>query len=369
MKNCGFESELERFLDSDLSGEDTARVSAHVAGCVACSAHVKQLRQIEQLVGTDLLSEPGADYWENLPGQVLQRIQRTERKLVPTMTERFLEQVSSLFAIRGFQIGFAGAMAAFLIFMLTRGPAVDNQQQSIVTDTPMLTSPAVVDDQGGEDLPGSATAPEMVAEGNTPNRISVPELASQNIEPVPASLAEPAPAYLVQKDVSPLVARTLHELTYEPVQQMLPLPNYHFILPSTAGEAPGTIEVTPSVFGDDIMGDGDRNRQVRTLDVAVPKQENDFAETAWIVQESTSLAEKKAIWLSYLEREQDPTYRSLALYNLGLVLEAIAQETLEPEHAGEALRFFEEHESALRFQIGQKDFGKKIEALRFIAKR
>ena len=79
-----------------------------------------------------------------------------------------------------------------------------------------------------------------------------------------------------------------------------------------------------------------------------------------IVQESKTLAEKRNTWLSSMNRETDITYRSLAVYNLALVLARIAEENKYPDDAAEARSFFLEYEEALRFQMGDERFHDKL---------
>ena len=99
---------------------------------------------------------------------------------------------------------------------------------------------------------------------------------------------------------------------------------------------------------------------VSDLPEEIKRIRSGFLETLWIVQESKAMDEKKNIWLSYINRESDITYRSLAIYNLALVLAKIAEESTDLGHAAEARSFFLGHEEALRFQMGNERFDNKL---------
>jgi hypothetical protein len=90
--------------------------------------------------------------------------------------------------------------------------------------------------------------------------------------------------------------------------------------------------------------------------------ESEFYEILWITQETNILTEQRNIWLSYLSRETDPTFRSLAIFNLAWVLSKIAEETRNPVKAKEALDFLKEHQESLRFQMKQR-FEEKVGTL------
>ena len=98
---------------------------------------------------------------------------------------------------------------------------------------------------------------------------------------------------------------------------------------------------------------------VSELPDEIKKIRSGFLETLWIVQESQTLGEKKNIWLSYIDRESDITYRSLADYNLALVLAKMAEDSKDRDLATEARNFFLTHEEALRFQMGNQRFDNK----------
>ena len=78
---------------------------------------------------------------------------------------------------------------------------------------------------------------------------------------------------------------------------------------------------------------------------------NEFSEIMLIVHQSNALSEKRNILLSYIARETDSTYRSMAVFELALILKQIAEESNKSEAAKQALDFFKENERSLRFQM------------------
>jgi hypothetical protein len=98
-------------------------------------------------------------------------------------------------------------------------------------------------------------------------------------------------------------------------------------------------------------------------------EESSFNEIMWIVQQSTSLDEKRNIWLSYIGRETVDTYRSLGVYHLALVLSQIAEQTRSTEKAGKAAEFFEANQIILRQLLGDDRFNRKVATLRTIMER
>ncbi len=151
-------------------------------------------------------------------------------------------------------------------------------------------------------------------------------------------------------------------------EELIPLPNSMFIMDGAAND-----QLTSGKKGKQMMsttaalarsGSAGRSanslRRKKIIDV---HGENSFSQTLWIVQESTSLSEKKNIWLSYISREKDPTYHSLAIYQLALTLEKIVETSKSEADAREAYNFFVENKKTLIFQMKEQRYNSKLHVL------
>ncbi|NIR51961.1 zf-HC2 domain-containing protein [candidate division KSB1 bacterium] len=376
--NC-FEvnQKLSGYLDRACSEGEMHEIEKHVKVCSKCASEVAVLNQIETVLSREAFSEPPKEYWASLPQRITKQIGfRTE----PTPMDRFSLLVHEVFAPRRLVWGFAA-----LAVIVTSVFLVKNSIDSNITHPPVAQE-AVSEQQFSSDM--ESTQPTQTQETATvrsstetsePKETQVaftqdneaksqvegqPPAKGVSFEEMTATSVNSRGdmnVLVAMREVEPLPIRRGENVSVKPElgNQLFPVPNARFILPGQDSEEEENSSQVQT-FSLEQNKQGYSTLSFPGLSRKLSKVENSFYETLWLVQESGSLEEKRNIWLSYLARESDPTYRSLATFNLAIVLSQMAEQTQNPGKAGEALDFFQEHEESLRFQIGDTRYQAKI---------
>lgn len=369
--NC-FEvrGKIGRYADEELPKEQMLEISSHLQDCSSCSLEFQYLSQIESLARHELHSEPAKEYWDNLPQKIVARIGLKPPKSV---FQNIADNLNELVFAKTFRWGLAGALALIALVILfkdfqittTEMPAISEKSYGIEEST-SETSLADVSDDTKSPTPGEASQ-NLVSEPSTPSQQSSAGNKDEHTDEVVQELNYNV---IAMNDITPMPVRNTLSVSLNTNEELVPLPNSEFLIPTTemygfADDSDSQFEV--DAFALDQSGKSFRNVNEQSTPAKMIEDESDFAETMWIVQESETLGEKKNIWLSYISRETDTTYQSLGIYNLALVMAKIAEETKDADKAKEALEFFAEHESSLRFQMSDNRYEIKLNALKLIA--
>ncbi len=367
--NCfDLEARIGEYVDSALPDGEIEEITRHVRSCTACSSKIDQIRQIETLIQDLRYVEPPPSYWEGVPKTVMRRLGLRPQ---PSLWARAVEKADLLFDMPGFRYGLAGlGGAAIAILVMNNWPGAEIRPIAQMPGEAVVAEGKLQESQNISDLKGFATpsTTESVAATSTASNIG------QVGERAPAADGAGSNHDRSMPRLTTIAARGLQSLQFDLTleQELIPIPNSAYLLLAVEDQdhdktALERIEV--SSFGSDVVA-----APLSTVDPEMPKlddlqdQKSDFAETAWIVQESQSLAEKKSIWMSYVARETDPTYHSLGVYNLALVLAKGAEESRDREDALEALEFFAKHEKSLRFQMNDSRYDVKVGVLKLLAR-
>ena len=357
--NCfDFESKMGGYLDQSLPGAEIDEISSHLSTCSTCSVKLAQTQRIGRLFRKQIFPEPGEDYWEKTPMKIVRRL-----GLHPKITlwQQLLDQLGGLFASPAFRVAVAGAFTVALFFLLSnywRGVESVAVRDSVSDHVQVQKEPV--------DLPSQDPPIVENLEQSLPTLVAGSDAA--NADPPETAGVQKQEAF--EPGMEPLAYRSLLQVPFESgtAHELIPIANSLFLLSSDDTKDDGDRRnLSTSSFGADVLGNRGKHGARGQARQDVPDQDSDFAETAWIVQESQSLSEKKSIWLSFMAREKDPTYLSLGIYNLALVLSRIAEESRDQQSAQEALQFFVEHETSLRFQMNDGHYDAKMKTLRLIA--
>lgn len=357
---------LSAFLDRTLPVEEIRDLETHLKSCPECSVELRSLKQIDLLVQKDLFPLPDDDYWTVTPKIILKHLGLRPKT---SMTERFFYASKALFPSPNLRWAIAGAVAAFaLVFSIKTFYPTKPEFAEIDVGNEKISKSLEMDDEitAAEDNSAKEKSEDKIAEKQFESGFNSEEHTDRNTIYENVTLLADAPGQMNKIKPHPLRKRISKGLRFE--QELIPLPNSEFLPPITIADAEASSnEPLVQTFA--------RDRKLRQIpsapksgnpDTPAEKTESSFAETMWIVQESPSLIEKKNIWLSYISRETDPTYRSMGIYNLALVLAKIAEGTNDPEKAKEALQFFKENEKSLRFQMSDNRYELKMNALYMI---
>lgn len=370
MNSCLYKSKLEPYLDQALSVKEMEEVADHFNDCPHCLPELQRLTHCDSLFRRNvdaLYPLPPDDYWETLPRVVMGRLGLGRERFT---LQTFLQQTTKLFHVRIFQVGFAGAVVAMVLFLALRQSEV-GRSKILATAAGPGQEESTISGLGHDAPPESSAAPGAEMDESSKHadlERTVAVLAENESQTVPPDRGIPGGKIRFEPPAE-IPARGL--LTISPTQQgeLAPQPNPEFLLTGIDEDDVSSDDVTlrPTIAarGGTVSG------SATEIDVPGPslkftEEQSDFAETLWIVQESVTLREKKSIWLSYIAREKNSTYRAMGVYNLAVVLAKIAGNTKDPDEAKEAIEFFEKYGSSLRQQMGDKRYEMKLRALQLI---
>ena len=368
--NCSeTKPKLGFYLDQVLPDGEIQELKNHLGACMSCSTELQNLEKIESVIQAGIYSEPPDEYWNDVPQGITKRI-----GIRPKVSafEQFIESVGEILSARSFRWGFAGAFAVAVLIVTLNKVFVTQQAPVSMTQNKSMEN---------EQAPAASMSELNAIQNVTPLRPEKDLAINENDkletkEPLAKQLADlPDRNKGNQKTVLNYINEALlalNSIVGKPLktegrevlgvnQELYPIPNTEFILPSQSEELQNENNPLQRTFA---LNKQDarslKPKVVSELPDEIKRIRSGFLETLWIVQESQTLDEKKNIWLSYIHRESDITYRSLADYNLALVLAKIAEDSKDRDHAKEARNFFLTHEEALRFQMGNERFDNKL---------
>ena len=368
--NCSeTKPKLGFYLDQVLPDGEIQELKNHLGACMSCSTELQNLKKIESVIQDGIYSEPPAEYWNAFPQRITKRIGIRPKA---SAFEQFIESVGGLLSAKSFRWGFAGAFAVALlivtlnkVFVTQQTPVSITQSNSVESEQALAASISELNAVQNAD----PLKPKEVMGIKEKNKLEAKEPQSEQLtslqdrgrgsQKIALNYLSEALLALNSVESKPLKTENLEILRVN--RELYPIPNTEFILPSQSDELQNENNPLQRTFA--LNKQGARSSQpdvVSELPDEIKKIRSGFLETLWIVQESQTLAEKKNIWLSYIHRESDITYRSLADYNLALVLAKIAEDSKDRDHAKEARNFFLTHEEALRFQMGNQRFDNKL---------
>ncbi len=360
-------SKLEKYLDEALTEGERHAVSVHLQDCADCAREFDNLKHLEGLFKNDLFEEPPKEYWRHVPKRITSRLGFKEQ---PGVFEKLRVLVkNSLIQSRRVRWGLATAFAGLAVVILVRLIYSPTISEAPVVDAQDTKKGPVVSKLTNELNKSDETLP-LISENTEKNKAIALSTQMQKVGQAGSPSESDSENKIVAsvEDINVLTPHTLKRKTYSHSQQLIPVSNTSLITNSG-------VKVEDSNEGMELPTqrtlaiDNISSSQILNFQKESDKlreMEDSFTETLWIVQQSHSLSEKRNIWLSYIGREKDPTYRSLAIYHLALVLSQIAENTKDAEMAQEALNFYRENEKSLRFQMGVRRYQIKINILETI---
>ncbi len=368
--NCSeTKPKLGFYLDQVLPDGEIHELKNHLGTCMSCSTELQKLKKIESVIQVGIYSEPPDEYWNDVPQRITKGI-----GIRPKVSafEQFIESVGGILSARSFRWGFAGAFAVALLIVTLNKVFVNQQALISITQSKSMENeqtPAASMSELNAIQNVTPLRPEKDLAINENDKLETKEPLAKQLADLPdrnkgnqkIALNYINEALLALNSIAGKPLKTEGREVLGVNQELYPIPNTEFILPSQSEELQNENNPLQRTFA--LNKQGAQSSQpdvVSELPDEIKKIRSGFLETLWIVQESQTLAEKKNIWLSYIDRESDITYRSLADYNLALVLAKIAEDSKDRDHAMEARSFFLTHVEALRFQMGNERFDNKV---------
>lgn len=336
MKCVDVNSKLEKYIDGALSKNERQEIANHLKICPDCKREIELLKRVDALGKLDIYPEPPAEYWKTLPKTITTRLGlRSET----TQLEKLSTFFNTLFLSKSFRWGLASAFAILIFIFLFK------EKNYFISDI-------------DENL--EVKASESISQ-NLHEKVESPKIQSKDLN-------EDNQIIIAKEPITSLRPRK-QQITFPSIQQLYP------ISPSESFESKSKSKVHPKEMVPERLAfqrsenvQQIQNKQSPTGTIVLDLKENSFAETLWFVQQSETLNEKKNIWLSYIMREPDPTYRSLGIYHLALILSKQVENSKDLNKAMEALNFYKKNEKSLRFQIGKEEYQRNIDFFKTIIK-
>ena len=383
--NCdGIKKKLGGYLDEEFPDVDRQLIDEHLKQCSRCLHDVKQIKKIETLIKPELYEQPPDEYWVRLPGVVSKRLGLKWKK--PRVLKWFAS-LNEFLSVHKIQYGFAVAAVVVLLFLFWEYRGFEThlpQKNRGVVSGIMKTADRTKRLKSNNKSPmnhyiaeKSGTAKIIAKQVDSKNPALKEDPAAISVRPLTSSDSDPSKQAVRRLTLEPvdalvnlkgLIVRNSVSQNIDKEEELIPLPNSIFIMDGeandqlTSGKKDGQLIQTAAALAR--TGSAERSANLlRRKKITDMHGENSFSQTLWIVQESTSLSEKKNIWLSYISREKDPTYHALAIYHLALTLAKIAETTQSEADAREAYHFFLENKKTLRFQMKEQRYNSKVHVL------
>lgn len=364
MKTCKYQSLLGLYFDNALSEQENDEIAQHLNSSTRCEClkELARLSKIERIVKNDLFKAPPENYWDEVSDNILAKIGGMVKPVEASWFETFIADSVAFIEANALKLSFSGAFAVGVLVLLftVDFTGFEEQNQAAVPDVnpqaPVVETARNIASAGSKLV---ATLEQDNFEINDAPVMSDVDL--QNI----VALNKNA-----RTKVLPIGNRAIAALEINFGGELIPLPIYEvqFGSDDDAGSEDkkrfGQQTFAQSLNGARYDVDNLLKENSETVE-----GENDFAATLWIVQQTESLSEKKNIWLSYVSRETNSTYRYMGVYNLALVFAKISIESKDPEKAQEALEFLKSNAASLTFQMTEQRFNNIKNTLNLIAER
>lgn len=369
---CYFiKSKIEKYLDHELAESERHEIMTHLQNCTDCTEELESLRKIEEIAKSDLYVEPPKEYWKTVPKIINSRL---GLRAQPAYSERLARLARGFVPAKRLRWGLASTFAVVGLIILVRLIHIPDLLESPVNDAQNVVNKTIADNLVAESsklqVEVKTGLKDNKQETLSPNR-SPEELEIRITEPVSTPAA--SLTLFEESEIKSLNPRKPRQMTHAYDEQLIPISNANLVLDTSLAleDSDESENIAFPIQRTFARGDipGSQKLAIQNRPGETEEAENTFTETLWIVQQSKSLSEKRNIWLSYINREEDPTYRSLGIYNLALVLSEIAEKSKQPESAKEAMDFYKEHEKSLRVQMGARRYEIKTNLFQTIINR
>lgn len=360
-------SRIGFYFDQELRTDEMERVAAHIEQCPRCQLELSQLQEIETIVRSEIYEDPPADYWVKTPQTITHRLGLTKDQ-EPSLLARLMKFVERLLPTPGLRWGLVGGLAVAVLVVLSLNVFNLRRQETTVVQQP-------VSEESGE---VTASVPEKGAPVESPESEPAVAAAKQK-DASEAATDEPEAAQIISPQVV-IETRDLALSEVPPKTVVTDRANYSDLVQQERRPIPASPEIISDLIArdaDDIPAPDvntlslEQRVDSKHLDITnstdgLSELESDYLETIKIVEESPTLEEKRNIWLSYVGRQSNFTYKTLGIYHLALVFYDIADLEYSRDKAREAIDFYSEEEETLRFQMGDEEYEARVSALELI---
>ncbi|MFQ5706017.1 MAG: anti-sigma factor family protein [bacterium] len=399
--NCiDCKSRMQLYLDQALPREESKQMLEHLKACPDCNNEYQTLQRVDALGRLEVFPGPPSEYWDTLPQQITRQLPR--RELIKVSRKTIPLRPKFLFSGR-LRAGLAVALGIVALVLLMRrshwldqdGPEVPGNPGVTVKSTTQQVPPInslrkressdktrhtttrVAERPDGfrshKNMDATANPPDSHPQQPKSSRGMSEGVAQKQPEPVQdvsQELQEPATVNALAglKEVRKAKPSPLTTIeSPKKLTQLYPIPRDELALSVSKmvkETASNSRRHVPNQFALNVGREvpSDQTSQDHKQLGETDSRQDDFAETLWLVQESTTLEEKRNIWLSYIAREQAPTYRSLGVYHLARVLTQRVEQSKNKEKALQALNFFRKHEKSLRPLMGGRQYELELNA-------
>ncbi len=344
--NCyDAKEKIGMYMDAVLDDAETEEMAEHLANCSACALLYTALKKVEVVFKTDFLPQPPPEYWNTLPQTVTHRLGLRKGRSV---FKEVFGLIQNLLAPPTVKWGLAGAVVVMVLIFSLRSLFLPENEVSIIQPNLGVSENRTPQNPAIAQEPGIFQTAEF---SQRRTEITLVPQTSVTGLPVASDYDESMKAGNVQ-------SLPVRRQAFKPPQQnkvLYPTTEFSTDLFAKVDELEAEDAARWRVFA--LTLSGDARRTSTSADASrIDDPQNSFSQTLWIAQQSTAMDEKRNIWLSYIGREKDPTYRALGIYNLGLTLAKIAEDSKDPQKAKEAAAFFKEYEDLLKIHMGNERY-------------
>jgi hypothetical protein len=361
--NCSeVREKLGCYSDHALEESERHDLDTHLKSCRSCASELESLRHLDSLMKVNFYSDPPAEYWKSLPRNVITRLGLRQQRPWFDKVRTFVDELA---VANSFKWGLASAAALVTLTFLVGRFYLHDTKKPGLSEPQLARSNAIAEKATAEQA--ASVAGELKDEVTSVQ----PELNHSMGSDQPANSDVDVNRRVVTTKIERLPVRFQKTKPPATHQALYPIPNIEFDLAAANMEDEQGNTGVPQLRTLALKSNV-KSKQKAGVSWSTDKsneQVSSFSETLAIVQQINSLDENRNIWLSYLDRETDPTYRALGIYNLALTLSKIVEVSNDSEKAREALNFFKEHEKSLRFQLGNNRYQLEITIFDAIIKK
>ncbi|MCG8606664.1 zf-HC2 domain-containing protein [bacterium] len=375
---------VEPYLDMGLPEPEAQSLKKHLERCPECQQEVETIRKIDSFVKMDLFEPPPREYWANVPKRVTEQLGLWPQR--PKLLGIF-DSIQGMLVTPAFKWGGTLAVAGLATFFLLRGldtQDVISTSDPVASDHSLRNQASTTEESIQPARPSAiATAPERVAPNRNNPSGSIPQVEdspSRQVLSTPLD-GEKRPeeirsfehkqTILAKAVVVKAQPKKVISDAFEFDRALFPDAGSSFRLSLTQSDKVAKNEdkeTNPRTFTLVRGGRGaasSTNNQGTLEDTDRLSQDdesgaNDFFQTLLIVEDTKKLSEKRNIWLSYVGRESNQTYRSLGIYRLADICYRIAHESRDEELATKALSLYEKYERTLKSLMGVEAYNAKV---------
>ncbi len=199
------------YLDNELSADETRRVREHIEKCRDCSREFDQLKELDNFVKTDVIEDPGTDFWRDQRESIRAEIEgRSQTANIKPLIREAAESESRSSNIKWSRIISVAAASVIVLVLFNEidrfKTPVDPGSQQMQIATQNNEDEKTVQEESvpiNIDVPERAESTEVLA-ARTDNEIKTTEQPGSENRPEQETFEEQPPVKTVLREAQPM---------------------------------------------------------------------------------------------------------------------------------------------------------------------